>query len=109
MRPDFNWLPGGTPALAFQLSVPGRIIFSCPVDADCNDTETFYAGLEDRQIDRAWPSFQERIGKLVAEYDAFMGSKANHSSGLIETEASVHGFLLARGCATIVYAHRDHI
>jgi CRISPR-associated endonuclease/helicase Cas3 len=58
--------------LAFQFGVLGRMIFSCLVDADYRDTESFYAKIETRQIDRRWPKLGERIDTLLAAFDAHM-------------------------------------
>lgn len=45
------------PVLAgFDLSVAGRMVFSCLVDADYRDTEAFYDQLDLRSRDRDWPS-----------------------------------------------------
>lgn len=57
---------------AFAWSVMGRMIFSCLVDADFRDTEAFYAGLENRQIDRQWPALQSLLPTLSARYETHM-------------------------------------
>jgi len=51
----FLWHPdkGRAP---FQLAMFGRMVFSCLVDADYCDTETFYAEAEGRSVDRSWPA-----------------------------------------------------
>jgi CRISPR-associated endonuclease/helicase Cas3 len=79
MPPAFNWLQGKSPTFAFQLSILGRMIFSCLADADFKDTETFYAGFENRQIDRAWPLLLERMDTLVAAYEGYMAGKSDQS------------------------------
>jgi CRISPR-associated endonuclease/helicase Cas3 len=59
----------------FQLSLLGRMIFSCLVDADFRDTEAFYAAIESREIYRDWPALPAVIGQLVGAYDAYMATK----------------------------------
>ena len=55
---------------AFDLSVAVRMIFSCLVDADYRDTETYYASLEARRVDRDWPSLQACLAGFTAAFDA---------------------------------------
>lgn len=59
----------------FDLSVVTRMLFSCLVDADYKDTETFYDALEDRQSDRDWPLLQDALPRLTAAFDAYMAAK----------------------------------
>jgi CRISPR-associated endonuclease/helicase Cas3 len=56
----------------FQLSVMGRMIFSCLVDADYKDTEAYYAALEGRQVDRLWPLLPDLLPGFIAAFDAYM-------------------------------------
>ena len=49
---------------AFQLSFLTRMIFSCLVDADFRDTESFYADAKGKTIDRTWPTLPEKIDQL---------------------------------------------
>lgn len=65
MRPD--------PALAgFDLSVSGRMVFSCLVDADYRDTEAFYDRLDLRQRDRDWPALADVLPDFRRWYEAHM-------------------------------------
>lgn len=50
----------------FDLSLAGRMIFSCLVDADYRDTEAFYDQLETRDHDRDWPALQAILAGLRA-------------------------------------------
>ena len=63
------------PYPGFDLSVAARMIFSCLVDADFKDTEAFYADLESRDIDRAWPSLQDLRPALVERFDAYIAGR----------------------------------
>lgn len=56
----------------FDMSVATRMVFSCLVDADFRDTEAFYAGLEDRQPDRHWPSLNEKLSGWRDAFDQHM-------------------------------------
>lgn len=56
----------------FDLSVAGRMAFSCLVDADYRDTEAFYDQLEDRRRDRDWPDLPDLLPDLHARFDAHM-------------------------------------
>lgn len=56
----------------FDLSVAGRMVFSCLVDADFKDTEAFYDRLEDRQHDREWPALSDILPDLRAAFDQRM-------------------------------------
>jgi CRISPR-associated endonuclease/helicase Cas3 len=55
---------------AFDLSLAGRMAFSCLVDADYRDTEAFYAAIEGRRQDRDWPLLPEILPDLQAALDA---------------------------------------
>jgi len=58
----------------FDLSVAGRMIFSCLVDADFRDTEAFYARLDTRDVDRDWPALPDLLPRLRVSYDAHMAA-----------------------------------
>lgn len=60
---------------AFDLSIAVRMIFSCLVDADFRDTEAFYAKIETRRIDRAWPRLRDIRTDLVARFDTYMHAR----------------------------------
>ncbi len=52
MPEDFDWHRGDPRRLAFQLSMLGRFLFSCLVDADFRDTEAFFASAQGRPVER---------------------------------------------------------
>lgn len=74
LAPD--WLPPmirpDNPHLAFDLSVIGRMLFSCLVDADFKNTEIFYTELEKREADRRWPLLQELLPEFSTRFDAHL-------------------------------------
>lgn len=59
---------------AFQIAFLGRMIFSCLVDADFKDTESFYDGLAGTKTDRDWASLQALLPQFQAAFDAHMQS-----------------------------------
>ena len=67
---------------AFQLSVMARMLFSCLVDADFNDTERYYCGLGEIEPDREWPTLASLLPGFTARFDAYMGAKASADSEL---------------------------
>jgi CRISPR-associated endonuclease/helicase Cas3 len=60
--------------IAFQLGFLGRMIFSCVVDADFKDTESFYDAAKGRHADRDWPRLPAIIDGLIARFDAHMAA-----------------------------------
>lgn len=69
-------------ALCFGLSVMGRMIFSCLVDADFKDTEAFYAALEGRVVERDWPTLDALLPAFREAFDAYMRGKASTATTL---------------------------
>lgn len=57
---------------SFDLSVAGRMVFSCLVDGDFRDTEAFYDQLEGRKKDRDWPALPDLLPDLRARFDTHM-------------------------------------
>jgi len=75
----------------FDLSVAGRMVFSCLVDADFRDTEAFYARLEGRATDRGWPALQGLLPGLRAAFDAHMAAfPAKTDLNLLRAEVLAH-------------------
>lgn len=64
------------PGRAFQIAFLGRMLFSALVDADRLSTEAFYALLEGRAVDRAWPALPDVVDSLITRFDAYMAAKA---------------------------------
>lgn len=53
----------------FDLSLFGRMVFSCLVDADFRDTEDYYDRLEGRKHDRDWPALTETLPRMREAFD----------------------------------------
>lgn len=56
----------------FDLSVATRMVFSCLVDADFRDTETFYDQLNRIQHDRDWPVLADILPQMRGNFDKYM-------------------------------------
>jgi CRISPR-associated endonuclease/helicase Cas3 len=97
LLPAFNWQTNDKAKAAFQLSVLGRMIFSCVVDADFKDTEAFYAKAEGDAVERSWPDLAEKLPSLVAAFNAHMGLKANTTTDLSKLRGEILQHV--RGCA----------
>ena len=67
---------------AFQARLLGRMIFSCLVDADFRDTETFYNAIKGAQADRAWPRLAGILPDLLTRFDRHMSYKARNDSAV---------------------------
>lgn len=67
---------GRTSDDAFRLSVLGRMLFSCLVDADFKETEQFYARLTGEPVDRHWPLLQDVLARAQTRFDAHMREKS---------------------------------
>ncbi|MFN3275249.1 MAG: CRISPR-associated endonuclease Cas3'' [Paracoccus sp. (in: a-proteobacteria)] len=79
----------------FDLSVAGRMAFSCLVDADFRDTEGFYDRLEGRSRDRDWPALPDLLPDLRARFDARMAG-FTATTDLNQLRAGVLGHIRAR-------------
>ena len=66
-NPDGEW--------GFMLAMLGRMLFSCLADADFQDTEQFYARVEGRTVDRAWPRLADLLPGFISSFDAYMAKK----------------------------------
>ncbi|UTD29000.1 CRISPR-associated endonuclease Cas3'' [Bradyrhizobium sp. WD16] len=64
----------------FQLALLGRMLFSCLVDADYRDTETFYLNAVGHSADRDWPVLPAIIDTLTARFDSYMADMAATTS-----------------------------
>lgn len=69
LMPPFDW---NKDKLPFQFGLLGRMIFSCLVDADYRDTESFYSQVRGEAKDRDWPALDAIIDRLRADFDGHM-------------------------------------
>lgn len=60
------------PCNGFDLSLAGRMVFSCLVDADFRDTEAYYDALNGQEHDRDWPALGPLLPGLRAAFDRYM-------------------------------------
>jgi CRISPR-associated endonuclease/helicase Cas3 len=68
------------PKAAFQLGFLGRMIFSCLVDADYRDTESFYARTEGWTPDRDWPALRSILDDLLRAFNTRMERKQSEAA-----------------------------
>lgn len=73
LKPD-NFVPQKGRNGAFQVSVLGRMLFSCLIDADRKDTEAYAARIDNAKPDRDWPLLQDSLERLRAGYQSHMAS-----------------------------------
>lgn len=69
IMPEYLARPSRLDRRAYQHAFFGRMIFSCLVDADFRDTESFYKG---DQTSREWKALSSIIDELLARFDAHM-------------------------------------
>lgn len=93
---------------AFQLAMFGRMLFSCLVDADYRDTESFYVEAEGQHVERDWPLLPDIIASLIARFDSHMAEMAAHAGdsplGRLRADILVHArskAALPRGVFTL--------
>jgi CRISPR-associated endonuclease/helicase Cas3 len=66
--PAFEWHKAAE--AWFQFGFLGRMIFSCLIDADFRDTESFFAAAEGREVDRDWKRLPDIVDQLTARLDS---------------------------------------
>ena len=88
--------PKSAEELAFRLSVLGRMIFSCLVDADYRDTEAFYESVSGAKADRAWPSLTDILPELQARFDAHMNAMPRSDSMVNRLRGEILAHVRAR-------------
>ncbi|MBX9824732.1 MAG: CRISPR-associated endonuclease Cas3'' [Xanthobacteraceae bacterium] len=103
----FKPYPDGS-RVAFQIAMLGRMLFSCLIDADRRDTESFYAHAEGRSVDREWPALTAIVESLIARFDAHMaalqGSAGESALGRTRADILAHvrgKAVLPRGIFTL--------
>ena len=76
----------------FRLALVTRMIFSCLVDADFKDTESFYCSLEGLQKDRHWPALPDILPLLLTRFDSHMAGLGDGQKPIdvLRTEILAH-------------------
>jgi CRISPR-associated endonuclease/helicase Cas3 len=104
---DFKRHPDKSRA-AFQLAMLGRMAFSCLVDADFRDTESFYAEAGGIGVDRDWPPLAAIIDGLINQFNIHMDEMAdrgrNSPLGILRASILAHArkkAALSRGVFTL--------
>lgn len=89
--PDFDW-DRRPERVAFQLAMLGRMIFSCLVDADFKETESFYESIGERAKDRDWPALTDCLPRFLDGFEAKIAGFgkpatdiARHRADILET------------------------
>jgi CRISPR-associated endonuclease/helicase Cas3 len=96
LLPDLRWRFDDKARFAFQVGFLGRMIFSCLVDADFNDTEQFYARVNGHTIDRDWPALQTILPGLINVFDRYMNEKRCTKTPLNSLRGEILDFMRAR-------------
>lgn len=78
------------PGDGFDLSVVGRMLFSCLVDADFRDTQAYYDSLEGRERDRDWPALGPLLPDLRAAFERTMTGFAANDLNRRRSEILAH-------------------
>ena len=86
--------------LAFALSVMGRMIFSSLVDADFKDTEAFYATIENKAINRDWPTLTSLLPELIQRFDGYMAAFGPAETELNRLRSNILNHVRGQASAT---------
>jgi CRISPR-associated endonuclease/helicase Cas3 len=74
-------------AIGFQLSMLGRMLFSCLIDADRADAEAFAVRIGSQLADRRWPALEGVLKPAIAAFDARVaGFKADSPVNALRAE-----------------------
>ncbi len=74
---------------AFALSFVGRMIFSCLVDADFKDTESYYVSLGEAAKDRCWPELPALLPGFLARFEARIAAFGRPETGIAALRADI--------------------
>ncbi|MEO3388752.1 CRISPR-associated helicase Cas3' [Mesorhizobium sp. CAU 1741] len=89
--PMMHDLPKDRVKRDFAISVIGRMIFSCLVDADFRDTERYYSSLGKAQADRQWAPLGDLLEDLTARFNARIATFGEPASELDRMRAQILG------------------
>jgi len=89
--------PKSAEELAFRLSVLGRMIFSCLIDADRRDTEAYYESIKGgAKADRAWRPLTDILPGLQARFDAHIDNMPKLDSAVNRLRGEILTHVRAR-------------
>jgi CRISPR-associated endonuclease/helicase Cas3 len=74
----------------FQLSVLGRMLYSCLLDADFLDTEAFYLAIKGESVDREWPALPLIIDTLIARFGRHMAGMPSRRLSVLRADILAH-------------------
>jgi CRISPR-associated endonuclease/helicase Cas3 len=92
--PRFDF--GTRESAGFRVGFLGRMLFSCLVDADYKDTETFYQRVEGRTVDRTWPDLPDLLPNLLGAFDRHMSTLSKSDSKVNRLRAEILGCVRLR-------------
>jgi len=72
LYPPYFSLASDRKERSFQFGFMARMIFSCLVDADFRDTESYYGAIDGFEKDREWPELKSSLASLLQRFDAHM-------------------------------------
>ncbi len=81
---------------AFSFSMIGRMIFSCLVDADRKDSESFAAALENRIPDRNWQPLQALLPAFLERFNTAIKAKSDTTTELNRRRTDILGHVRAK-------------
>lgn len=82
----FQW---GREHRNFQIAFMARMIFSCLVDADFKDTESFYCKIEGLQKNRDWSPLAELLPALLARFDDHIATLGGRTTPINALRAEI--------------------
>ncbi len=89
----------------FDMSVAARMVFSCLVDADYRDTESYYDQLEGREKERTWTELQVLLPRMRKAFDRRIAAFSHQSDlNMLRADILSHvraGAALAPGVFTL--------
>lgn len=82
-------LPSDRTERDFAISLIGRMVFSCLVDADYRDTERYYSAIGKVQADREWVALGDLLDEFTARFDARIAGFGAPASDLDRVRAQI--------------------
>jgi len=86
--PALAWHPDPSPKTGrrpFQIAFLGRMVFSCLIDADRLDTESYYVARGEAAKDRDWPRLGAYVDRLIERVDQHL-ARLGENAGAVNAE-----------------------